>query len=82
MWLLELKWDPVLIVPAFKGLLTRLWCFIYGSEDMKQNRRNPWLGGIIISAIALCFEYSAEGELVQKTKNFPLSQIHLALSLA
>lgn len=62
----------MLIVLAFKGLLTQLWCFIYGSEDLKQNTRNPWLGGIIIRAISLCFGYSAEGDLIQKRKFFPL----------
>lgn len=72
----------MVIVLAFKGLLTQLWCFIYGSENMKQNRRNPWFGGFIIRAISLCFEYSAEGELVQKRKSFPLSQIHLAVASA
>lgn len=62
----------MLIVLAFKGLLTPLWCFIYGSEDLKQNTRNPWLGGIIIRAISLCFEYSAERELKQKRNFSPL----------
>lgn len=69
----------MLIVLAFKGLLTQLWCFIYGSEDLKQNTRNPWLGGIIIRAISLCFEDSAEGEFITKEDifsfiSFPLFQ--------
>lgn len=71
MWLLILKWGLVLIVLTFKGLLTQLWCFIYGSEDLKRNTRNPWLGGIIIRAISLCFGYSAVGELIQRNI-FPL----------
>ena len=38
----------MLIVLAFKGLLTQLWCFIYGSEDLKQNIRNPWLVALLL----------------------------------
>lgn len=64
---------------AFKGLLTQLWGFIYGSEDLKQNTRKPWLGGINIRAILPCFEYSAEGKFITKEDifsfiSFPLFQ--------
>lgn len=72
----------MLIVLAFKGLLTQLWCFIYGSEDLKQNRRNPWLGGIIIRAISLCFEYPAKGELMQTRNIFLYMASFIPVSLA